>query len=109
MIRFRFKLDEIDPKYVMYYLMSPKGRSLLYPKAGGGTYNISATDFQKVQIFYPNPDIQRQIIVELDAQMEVLKGLIKMKTESENRINKTLADVWGVEYIETKTEEVVDD
>lgn len=109
LIRFRFDFDEIEPKYVMYYLMSPKGRSLLNPTAGGGTYNISATDFQKVQISYPSPDIQKQIIVELDAQMEVLKGMLKMKTDSENRINKILADVWGVEYTETKTEEVVDD
>lgn len=109
LIRFRFNNDEIEPKYVMYYLMSPKGRSLLNPTAGGGTYNISATDFQKVQISYPNPDIQRQIIVELDAQMEVLKSLLKMKSESENKINKILADVWGVEYVEPVKVEVEDE
>jgi type I restriction-modification system DNA methylase subunit/restriction endonuclease S subunit len=100
LIRFRFILDEIEPKYVMYYLMSPKGRSLLNPTAGGGTYNISATDFQKVQILYPIPDIQRQIVNELDSQMEVLKGLLKMKTEAEMKIGKILADVWGVEFVE---------
>jgi restriction endonuclease S subunit len=109
LIRFRFNYDEIEPKYVMYYLMSPKGRSLLNPTAGGGTYNISATDFQKVQVSYPNPDIQRQIIVELDAQMEVLKGLLKMKTEAEKKINKILADVWGVEFVEPVKLEVEDE
>ncbi|MDO9097766.1 MAG: restriction endonuclease subunit S, partial [Candidatus Methanoperedens sp.] len=87
LIRFRFRLDEIEPKYVMYYLMSPKGKSLLNPTAGGGTYNISATDFKKVQIPYPIPDIQRQIVSELDSQMQILEGLRKMKTEAEKKIS----------------------
>lgn len=106
LIRFRFDLDEIEPKYVMYYLMGSKGRSLLNPTAGGGTYNISATDFQKVQIPYPNPKIQRLIVSELDAQMNVLKGLLKMKAEAKNKINQLLSNVWGIDLIETIEEEV---
>jgi type I restriction-modification system DNA methylase subunit len=109
LIRFRFNLDEIDPRYVMYYLMSQKGRGLLNPTAGGGTYNISATDFQKVQIPYPNPQVQRQILAELDAQMAVLKGLLKMKSESQNKIESVLSDVWGVEFTEPIKIEVEDE
>lgn len=109
LIRFRFKLDEIDPKYVMYYLMSPKGRALLNPTAGGGTYNISATDFQKVQIPYPNPTTQKKIVAELDAQMQVLNGLQKMKVEAQKKISQILADVWGIEFTETLNEEVADE
>lgn len=109
LIRFRFNLDEIEPKYVMYYLMSPKGRSLLNPTAGGGTYNISATDFQKVQIPYPNPEIQNQIVSDLDTQMEVLKSLLKMKAEAQKKINLILADVWGVEIAEPVKMEVEDE
>ncbi|GAF05737.1 putative type I restriction enzymeP M protein [Saccharicrinis fermentans DSM 9555 = JCM 21142] len=104
LIRFRFKLDEVEPKYVMYFFMSPNGRELLNPQAGGGTYNISATEFQKVQIPYPKIDIQRQIIIDLDAKMEILRGLHKMKTEAEQKIEKILAEVWGVDKKEpTKT------
>jgi type I restriction-modification system DNA methylase subunit len=109
LIRFRFKLDEINPKYVMYFLMSEKGRSLLNPTAGGGTYNISATDFQKVQIPYPNPEIQNKIVAELDAQMEVLNGLRKIKTEAQKKINQILADVWGVEFSEPIKMEIADE
>lgn len=109
LIRFRFNLDEIEPRYVMYYLMSPKGRGLLNPTAGGGTYNISATDFQKVQIPYPNPQVQRQILAELDAQMGVLKGLLKMKSESQNKIESILSDVWGIEFTEPIKIEVEDE
>jgi type I restriction-modification system DNA methylase subunit/restriction endonuclease S subunit len=100
LIRFRFDLNEVEPKYVMYFLMSPKGRALLNPQAGGGTYNISSTDFQKIQIPYPDIDIQRQIIADLEAKMKVLEGLRKMKTDAEIRIEKILADVWGVELFE---------
>jgi type I restriction-modification system DNA methylase subunit/restriction endonuclease S subunit len=104
LIRFRFKLDEVEPKYVMYFFMSPSGRELLNPQAGGGTYNISATEFQKVQIPYPKIDVQRQITTELDAKMEILRGLHKMKFEAENKIEKILARVWGVDEKEpTKT------
>ncbi|MEE1944724.1 N-6 DNA methylase [Pedobacter sp. KR3-3] len=106
LIRFRFKSEEINPRYVMYFLMSEKGRNLLTPTAGGGTYNISATDFQKVQISYPSPEIQTQIVAELDAQMEVLKGLLKMKSEAQKKINQLLADAWGVEFVEPVEEEI---
>ncbi len=109
LIRFRFDLDKIDPKYVMYYLMSPVGRGMLNPQAGGGTYNISATDFKKVQIPYPNPDAQRQIVAKLDAQMQILDGLRQMKAEAEQKIEKLLAEVWGVEYTANNNETTKDE
>ena len=97
LIRFRFDLSNVDPKYVMYFFMSPSGRKLLNPQAGGGTYNISATEFKKVQIPFPEIEIQRKIIAEIDAQMKILDGLQKMKSEAERKIEKILADVWGEE------------
>jgi restriction endonuclease S subunit len=106
LIRFRFILEEIEPKYVMYYLMSTKGRSLLNPTAGGGTYNISATDFQKVQISYPNPEIQSQIVSDLDTKMDILKGVLKMKNEAQKKINQILANVWSVEFVVPIDEEI---
>jgi type I restriction-modification system DNA methylase subunit/restriction endonuclease S subunit len=96
LIRFKFNLEEIEPKYVMYFLMSPIGRALLNPKAGGGTYNISSTEFQKIQIPYPEITVQRQITDELDAKLKVHNGVLEMKKEAENRIDIILADVWGM-------------
>ncbi|MCD4698517.1 MAG: N-6 DNA methylase [Bacteroidales bacterium] len=97
LIRFRFNLNEIEPRYVMYFFMSPSGRKLLNPQAGGGTYNISATEFKKVQIPYPEIEIQRQILIELDAKMKILGGIQKMKSDAQKKIEKVLADIWGVE------------
>jgi restriction endonuclease S subunit len=99
-LKFRFKLDKAEPRYIMYFLMSPRGRELLNPQAGGGTYNISATEFLKVQIPYPNIEIQRQILSELDAQMNILKGLQGMELEAKQKTENILAKVWGLELDE---------
>ena len=37
---------------------------------------------------------------ELDAQMQVLEGLRKMKVAAEGKIKKILAEIWGVEFVE---------
>ena len=106
LIRFRFDLNVVEPKYIMYFFMSPRGRKLLNPQAGGGTYNISATDFKKVQIPFPKLEIQRKILAEIDIKMKILEGLQKMKIEAQKKIEKILADVWGVETEEPVKMEV---
>ncbi len=55
--------------------------------------------------FLNNIDLQRQIVKELDSQMQILEGLRQMKAEAEIKISKILADVWGVEFVEPKIEE----
>ena len=58
LIRFRFDRNKVNPRYVMYFLMSRSGRALLSPQQGGGTYNISASAFKRVKI--PLPPIEEQ-------------------------------------------------
>ena len=41
--------------------------------------------------------------------MQILKGLLKMKTEAQKKINQILADVWGVDYVEPVKVEVEDE
>jgi len=96
LIRFRFNHDIILPKYVMYFLMSSVGRALLKPTAGGGTYNISATEFQKIQIQYPDLDIQKEIIDKIDKKINTLNELVEMKNDAIKQTNKILDDVWGI-------------
>ena len=50
-----------------------------------------------------------EIVAELEEQMQILEGLRKMKTEAQKKINQILADVWGVEYVETVKVEVEDE
>jgi hypothetical protein len=41
--------------------------------------------------------------------MQILEGLLQMKTETKNKINKILAVVWGVEIAEPVKVEVEDE
>ncbi len=84
LIRFRFDNEKVLPHYVMYFLMSETGKSLLKPKAGGGTNNISATEFKKILIPLPDITIQEEIIRRIDADMQEIKTIEKFG----NKINK---------------------
>lgn len=95
LIRFIFDSSKVLPKYVMYYLMSSEGRSLLKPKQGGGTNNINSEEFKKVVLpLYPL-EIQRQIVEKLDRQMQSLEGVRLLKAEAQKNINGILAEIWG--------------
>lgn len=108
----RLKLKEgLNPFYLKYLFTTKKYREYFKRtcKPAGGQANINADELGAVSIDYFEPEIQNQIVAELDAQMEVLKGLLKMKSEAQKKINQILADVWGVEFVEQKgevTEEV---
>ena len=95
LIRFRFNKKRSDPRYVMYYLMSPQGRALLNPQAGGGTYNISASVFQTVKIPLPPLPEQQRIVVALDAKMALLAELRGMREEADRAIQETLNRIWS--------------
>ena len=70
---------------------------------------MTKTICSSFEIDIPEPDEQYRIVTELNEKSNTLTGLRKMKSEAKHNIDQLLADVWGVEYIETKTEEVVDD
>ena len=59
-----------------------------------------------INIALPTKDIQRQIVAELDAQMQVLDGLRSLQAAARRKIAQTLAEVWGVEQTEPFNVEV---
>lgn len=95
LIRFRFDVERIDPHFVMFYLMSKEGRSLLEPKQGGGTYNISASTFKEVQIPIPPLESQKILVNELTAKMSFMKQLRSLADESTSRIAQLQRELWG--------------
>lgn len=108
----RLKLTEgLNPFYLKYLFTTKKYREYFKRtcKPAGGQANINAEELGAVSIDYYEPEIQNQLVVELDAQMEVLKGLLKMKSQAQNKINQILADVWGVEIVEPEIEVVEDE
>ncbi|MDP2431582.1 MAG: N-6 DNA methylase [Pseudomonadota bacterium] len=94
LIRFRFDRSLANPHYVMFYLMSPEGRALLNPTAGGGTYNISASTFRTVKIPLPSLDEQDHIVAALDKKLALQSELLSMRDEAQKRIRDTLDRIW---------------
>jgi len=89
------------PKYVWYYLMSIYEKIRGQEYSGGGVPHLNLSIVKQIRVPLSNLTIQDKIVAELDAQMQILEGLRKMKTEAEKKIDKILADVWGVEVAES--------
>ncbi len=94
LIRFRFKSDVVLPRYVMYYLMSDHGRSLLSPQQGGGTYNISATTFQTVKLAVPPIDEQRALVSLLDQELATVRLVKQMAETAKASASALLQRLW---------------
>lgn len=98
--------DYYKQKFVEYYLNSIS----LEPYLTGATMpKLNQANLNKISIPLPDAIALKEIVIELDAKMDVLNGLRKMKTEAEKKINQIIADVWGVEYVEPVKMEVEDE
>ncbi len=84
------------PKYVWYYLMSIYEKIRGQDYSGGGVPHLNLTIVKQIRVPLPDISIQEQIVSELEAQINIIQGLLKMKSEAQNKINQILADVWGV-------------
>ena len=102
----KLKKGNIEPKFFEYYFKRQKVKSSLlnHSNSDGASAQpaIYIQDVRGFAIEIPNLSTQRKIVSELDAQMQILEGLRKMKTSAENKINQVLADVWGVEMMEAE-------
>jgi type I restriction-modification system DNA methylase subunit/restriction endonuclease S subunit len=108
----RLKLTEgLNPFYLKYLFTTKRYREYFKRtcKPAGGQANINADELGAVSIDYFDPEIQNQIVSELDAQIQVLEGLREMKSEAQKKINQILADIWGVEIVEPEIEVAEDE
>lgn len=101
--------EKAVPKYVWHYLMSIYDKIRDQDYSGGGVPHLNLTIVKQIRVPLPDISIQEQIVIELDSQMQILKGLRKMKADAEIKIGRILADVWGVEFLEPVTMEVEDE
>lgn len=78
-----FNTKTINPLFISYFFRSPLGRKIIYSLAQGATrYNLSKTNFLKLQI--PLPKIEEQTAIatalsDTDALIESLEKLIEKK------------------------------
>lgn len=95
----RIRLKEFAlPPYVNYIFQTKGVISKLNQIKKGSTsiWAIYQKDLHSVVVKLPDLETQRQIVAELDAQMQVLDGLRAMKKAAETKINTILNEVWGV-------------
>lgn len=93
--------DRRSQKYINYYLNCYKNR-ILGIAFGAMFPNLTSDQLNDFEIAFPLPDEQEIVIKQINSQIQVIDGLVVMKAEAEKKINKILADVWGVEYVEPK-------
>lgn len=93
--------EAILPEYLNIYLKTSRFQNQIK-----GTIRTTAQPSLSMEIIrsltveIPNLAIQYQIIGELEIQFRMLEGLTQMKLAAEDKINKILADVWGVQVSE---------
>lgn len=98
--------EKAVPKYVWYYLMSIYDEIRGQDYSGGGVPHLNLTIVKQIRVPLPDISIQEQIVNNLNLKMQILDGLSKMKTEAQKKIDKILADVWGVDYVESVKKEI---
>jgi len=112
MLLLRLNNNILDPKFLCYYLNSTIGQKQMYDIMGEQAtkqIELGVNNLEKIKVPKFSIQTQRQIVTELDSQMQILDGLRKMKSEAQKKINQILADVWGVEFVEPITMEVEDE
>jgi type I restriction-modification system DNA methylase subunit/restriction endonuclease S subunit len=100
--------NEVLSKYLFYYLMT-KYDFIRTLSNGTNQENLNQKIVETLNVEFPTIETQAQIVAELDAQMQVLEGLRTMKSTAQQKINRILADVWGVEVSAPETEEGTDE
>lgn len=103
--------DYLDSRFLAYYLLkkSTVNRFIENIRRSTGQWNLTKTICSSFEIDFPNIELQQKIVKELDLQMQIINGIRKMKFESQIKIERILADVWGAEFVEPVKMEVEDE
>lgn len=94
----RLKLKKgLSPYYLRYLFAQKKYRDYFssIAKPSGGQANINVEQLLETKIDYYPIDIQKQIVAQLDKEMETLEKVRELKDRAEERIEKILKEVWG--------------
>lgn len=105
-----FNVNMILPEFAVLCFNSKLGRDYFGNVPEGASpsmVKVSQGYMMNFKVPYLNDiNSQRRIITEIDAQLQILEGLQKMEIEAQRKINRILAEVWGVDYVESNEKEV---
>lgn len=87
----------LDNKYLFYLFFGSKSlMKQMTDKMEKGSYpSINQDNIENFTIPLPPLETQRQIVENLDRQMQALEGVRLLKEEAERRIERIIAEVWG--------------
>jgi len=97
--------NHLNNKFLYYQLLGWL-ENLKSQSVGAGTKFLKLDMINNIKLIIPSIETQQQIVAELDAQLLILEGLRKIKAETEKKIGKIFADVWGVSFIEQVIDEI---
>lgn len=96
LIRLMPKNNNIDKKYLWYYSFTNSYWKQAKEFVIGGTQpQFNANKIVKIKIPLPSLETQKQIVAQLDKEMETIEKIRELKKQAEKRINKILEEVWG--------------
>jgi len=88
----KIKKDSIDLRFIYYLLKSMHLNKLTLSPAVPG---LNRNDVYQISVNIPSLEIQKQIVVQLDKEMEALEKVKLLKEKAERRIEEILKEVWG--------------
>jgi type I restriction enzyme S subunit len=89
--------DEVDPRFALYYFMSPPGIEQMMSKVMGSVQQvINLSDLKEVEITYPSPYEQRAIAVVLSSIDDKI-DLLHRQNQTLEAMAATLFRQWFVE------------
>lgn len=88
--------QEVLARYLMLQLSSSLIQDHIRKyRVGVGTPKLPLYIIEKFEVKIPSLGIQKQIIAQLDKEMEALKKVRELKIQAQKRIDKILKEVWG--------------
>ncbi|MFH1255051.1 MAG: restriction endonuclease subunit S [bacterium] len=93
----RVKKNIALSKYIYYLIRTKYFRNCAKEKMTGASGHKRVPEEFMLSFKYPIPslEIQKQIVAQLDKEMEALEKVRELKKQAEERLNKTLEEVWG--------------
>lgn len=93
--------DKLIPEYLCYAInTSGVQEQINNLQTGSSRQGLNFEQIRKIKISLPHIEIQKQVVSQLDQEMESVEKIRFLKKQAEKRIQRALAEIWG-----EKTEE----
>jgi len=96
MMRFSVDMKKINPRYLVYYLSSPRGRNQILTKIKRAINQVSINqeDVKSINIPLIHLNDQNKIVETINDQFETLNKLAKLKELYEEQIQKEISKLY---------------